>query len=173
MCHKNCKLPHLALCRLKKWADGNLMKSSKVKRSVLHLQSSSPDADAYVSTRCRPAGWRTAFLRQTLGSWGQQADQKPAPCPCGTTRLTGSWDASGGALPVVEEGGVLLVCSPLVRPHPGLCGTRGRFQCSATKVIKDLGSLLYRGTLRELGAFSLEKARLKGDLTSVCGTECR
>lgn len=40
--NKTCKLPCLAFSMMKKWADGNLMKFSKVKCSVLHLGRNNP-----------------------------------------------------------------------------------------------------------------------------------
>jgi len=94
-------------------------------------------------------------------------------------RPTVSWAASRKEWASCPEEVILPLCSALVRLHLEPCvqiwsppaqerhGPAGAGPGEATKMIRGRESLCYEERLRELGLFSLEKRRLRGDLIAA------
>ena len=103
-------------------------------------------------------------------SWQHVPAAQKAPCILGCVK------SSVGSR--VREG-IVPFCSALVRPHLEPCtqlwGLQHKkytevlepVQRRATEMIKGLEHLCCGDRLRELGVFSLEKGRLRGDLTAA------
>ena len=108
------------------------------------------------------------------GTDGQEAGHEPAVCSCSPEGqlYPGLHQLRGGSR---EREGTAPLCSALVRPHldhrvqPGAPSTGGKQTVGAgpeeaTKKLRGLEHLSCEERLREMGLFSLEKRRLKGDL---------
>jgi len=164
------------LHRLERWACVNRMKFNNTRCKVLHAGWGNHKH----KYRLDGQSFENSFEEKDLGVLVDEKLNMSRQCALAVQKANCILGCIKSRVASMSREGILPLYSALLRPHLESCIQlwspqhrkdmdvleRGRRR--ATKVIRGLEHLSYEDRLNELGLFSLEKTRLRGDLRAAC-----